>query len=305
MNFEPTAMVYLEDRSRGTFTNLREVLQLSYNLTKGYVNNRFFLHFSAPLSTQATAESCNRNDGKVKVLNPGASTWNISLQTSTGEVVGSASAVSADYEFNGLADGDYTVKFETGSGYVVYQQTVVAAGESLNTAFAASTQVASSGSEVEFTAELNAPNTTYVWNFGDQTTVNAGSVVQHTYDAPGIYTVSLSLTSGGCTSVTEQSISVLDNTTGIATTDGAKAFNVYPNPASDLISVHLSDASKTSPEWIEIQDAASRTISREIATDMIANGRKTLDVSTLANGVYQIVLSTDDARFVRSFVVAH
>jgi len=106
-------------------------------------------------------------------------------------------------------------------------------------------------------------------------------------------------------SVTEQSISVLDNTTGIATTDGAKAFNVYPNPASDLISVHLSDASKTSPEWIEIQDAASRTISREIATDMIANGRNTLDVSTLANGVYQIVLSTDDARFVRSFVVAH
>jgi hypothetical protein len=38
---------------------------------------------------------------------------------------------------------------------------------------------------------------------------------------------------------------------------------------------------------------------------MLANGRKTLDVSNLANGVYQIVLSTKDARFVRSFVVAH
>jgi hypothetical protein len=67
----------------------------------------------------------------------------------------------------------------------------------------------------------------------------------------------------------------------------------------------LNDASKTSPEWIEIQDAAGRTISREIAKDMIANGRKTLSVSNLANGVYQVVLSKNDARFVRSFVVAH
>jgi PKD repeat protein len=304
MNFEPTAMVYLEDRSRGTFTNLREVQALTYNLTKGYVNNRFFLHFSAPLSTQTTAESCNRNDGKVTVINPGASVWNISLQASTGEVVGSASAVSTDYEFTGLAAGNYTVKYETESGYVAYQQVAVEAGQNLNTGFAASTQVASSGSEVEFTAELNAANTTYVWNFGDQTAVNAGAVVQHTYDAPGIYTVSLSLTSGGCTSVTEHSISVL-TATGIANTDGEKAFKLYPNPATDLISIQLSDASKFAPQWIEIQDAAGRTISREIAKDMTANGRKTLDVSTLANGVYQIVLSTKDARFVRSFVVAH
>jgi hypothetical protein len=116
--------------------------------------------------------------------------------------------------------------------------------------------------------------------------------------------VSLSLTSGGCTSVTEHSISVL-TATGIANTDGEKAFKLYPNPATDLISIQLSDASKFAPDYLEIQDAAGRTISREMAKDMLANGRKTLNVSNLANGVYQIVLSTKDTRFVRSFVVAH
>jgi len=305
MNFEPTAMVYLEDRSHGTFTDLREVQEVNYTLTKGYVNNRFFLHFSAPLSTQTTAEGCNQNDGKVKILNPGTSTWNISLLNTAGEILTTVSAVSSNYEFTNVPDGTYSLKFETPSGYVAYQQVVVEAGQNLNTAFVASTQIAASGSEVEFTAELNAPNTTYVWNFGDQTTVIGTSVVQHTYDTPGIYTVSLSLTSGGCTSVTEKTISVLDNATGIATTDGDKTFALYPNPTNELISIQLSDASKTSPEWIEIQDAAGRVISREIAKDMTANGRKTLNVSNLANGVYQLVLSTKDQRFVRSFVVAH
>jgi PKD repeat protein len=307
MNFEPTAMVYLEDRSRGTFTNLREVQELNYVLTRGYVYNRFFIHFTEPVSTQATAESCNQNDGKVTVLNPGASTWNLTLQSASGEVVGTATAISSDYEFAALSEGEYTLKLETDAGYAVYKQVIVESGLNLDATFSASAQSINSGEEVEFTANLNVPNTTYIWNFGDQTTISGGAVVQHSFDAPGVYTVSLALTNGSCTSVTETSVSVLSGSTptGIANADGEKYFRVYPNPASDLISIQLSDASKNTPDYLEIQDAAGRTISREIAKDMIANGRKTLNVSNLANGVYQIVLSTKDARFVRSFVVAH
>jgi PKD repeat protein len=307
MNFEPTAMVYLEDRSRGTFTNLREVQEMNYVLTRGFVNNRFFLHFTEPVTTQATAESCNQNDGKVTVNNPGASTWNLTLQSSTGEVVGTATAISGNYEFTSLSEGDYTLKLETDAGYAVYKQVSVEAGLNLDATFSASAQTVNSGEELVFTANLDVPNTTYLWNFGDQTTISGGAVVEHTYDAPGVYSVSLAITNGSCTSVTETSVSVLSGgtPTGIANTNGEKYFKLYPNPASDLISIQLSDASKNTPDYLEIQDAAGRTISREIAKDMIANGRKTLDVSTLANGVYQVVLSTKDGRFVRSFVVAH
>jgi len=306
-NFDPTAMVYMEDRTRGTFYNLRDVQEFTFNFTKGYVYQRFFIHFMLPVSTSATAETCNQNDGEITIGNPGGTAWNVALQTASGEVVSMLNGLGDSHLFANLPDGQYTLQFQLPSGYTVYKPVSVEAGMSLNSSFIASAESVNDGEEVQFTADQPVAGATYLWNFGDQTSISAGQVVQHTFDAPGIYNVSLTLTGGSCSSTTERTVSVLATSTptGIANAANDQYFGVYPNPANTVLTIELKNASAKSPEWMEIQDAAGRTISREVVKDLPAGGRKTITVSNLANGVYQLVLGTKDARFTRAFVIAH
>ena len=129
-----------------------------------------------------------------------------------------------------------------------------------------------------------SPNAgTWLWDFGDGNT----SIYQnpmHTYAAEGDYLVSLT-TDNGCT------ISYMVNVTSIGVEEliGFE-MTVYPNPSTGIVNVEFSEGLTESAEItvITMDGIEIRRDELEKGSDSI-----TLDLSDLAEGIYQIIVTSE------------
>ncbi len=93
---------------------------------------------------------------------------------------------------------------------------------------------------------LNPQNVdSYSWNFGDGSTLNnAPSTASHTYTAAGPYMVTATLTNE-CGSETVIHTVVVTSTAGIEE-NGIEGLSVYPNPASDKVTISIPETTPVS-----------------------------------------------------------
>jgi hypothetical protein len=164
------------------------------------------------------------------------------------------------------------------------------------------------GNETTFRALTTGNGITYNWDFGDGTLLNGSATVSHSYRAPGIYKVSLTMGNGLCRDVTEQIITVRTDETASSIDErpANRYFSLYPNPANESIAISLNATSRGElPEIVELHDATGRLILRLDAASVNEGGRIIMPVKELANGSYQVSLITGKARYTRPFVVAH
>lgn len=143
----------------------------------------------------------------------------------------------------------------------------------------------------------------YRWNFGDGSPEVMGYFVQHTYTAVGIYTVTLYL-EGECTGLiidksrTVDVFSVHGGGTGIDERNIDGDFTLFPNPASDMITIQNRSAEKM--QRLVVYNALGQTIISQQADDTRAHQLK---LSGLANGIYTLRLETDKGYVIRKFEV--
>ncbi|HEX5003625.1 MAG TPA: PKD domain-containing protein [Bacteroidia bacterium] len=104
---------------------------------------------------------------------------------------------------------------------------------------------------------------TYTWSWGDST-FSTGAYPSHTYAGPGLYTICLTISDAtGCSSTTcynwqllriENSapvtINVVAGSTGLQENDHATTLSLFPNPASEAVTLSWS---ATSGEEVSIQ----------------------------------------------------
>jgi len=79
--------------------------------------------------------------------------------------------------------------------------------------------------------------------------------------------------------------------------DPTAVFNIYPNPANDVVVVVSHDAVKL----LTIYDATGRVVYSE----QLNAGRSNIDVSGLANGAYRIVADANAGRTIQTLVISH
>ena len=142
---------------------------------------------------------------------------------------------------------------------------------------------ATNGQTVQFTdASPNA--TSWSWDFGDGNTSSIQNP-QHTYAADGVYDVTL-MTDGGLCSKVE---TVVIGTIGLNDPIELSA-EVYPNPAVEAVTITLN-APLLQDATIEVYTLEGRLV---MSTE-VSSGKNeiTLDVRSLANGVYWINLESD------------
>jgi len=142
---------------------------------------------------------------------------------------------------------------------------------------------ATNGQTVQFTdASPNA--TSWSWDFGDGNTSSIQNP-QHTYAADGVYDVTL-VTDGGLCSKVE---TVVIGTIGLNDPIELSA-EVYPNPAVEAVTIALN-APLLQDATIEVYTLEGRLV---MSTE-VSSGKNeiTLDVRSLANGVYWINLESD------------
>ena len=160
----------------------------------------------APIAAVAsvTGNSCNTiADGSIDLsvtggIAPYTHTWNNG---------------GATEDLSGLVSGTYSVGIADANDCFATQSFTVAP---ISTVEAAFTMPATGdmGLPVQF-MDGSTGATTYAWDFGDATPIDNTTAPLHTFDVPGTYTVTLTVSNGVCESTVSNTIDIMGLSTGI------------------------------------------------------------------------------------------
>lgn len=149
---------------------------------------------------------------------------------------------------------------------------------------------------VNFTDNSTGSPVSWSWNFGDGSPASSLQNPAHTYASAGTYTVELTVSNGVCSSTFRQEVTV--GVTGTHDPGEAYGLRVFPNPASDAVSIEFLQpvSGQTS---LEIRDAAGRLI----RTQYLNAQRTSIHTAALAAGVYQFRVTGADGASVRMVTI--
>ena len=293
-NFDETVLVYLEDMENGTFHNLR-ASEYSFSIEEALVNSsRFRLHFSAPVVVNAEAESCTTQDGVISINAP-ENSWNYSVQNADGLSIASGMA-SANTEVVQLPAGTYAINLFTADGYSVVKTVEITAAQLVSVV-----AEIPSNTTINQATGFNATGTgatSLSWNFGDGSAVQSGNSVSYTYDAPGVYTVTVTAANEQCNSTVSSVIVVSDVATSTAQVE-SEGVAIWPNPATDFFYVKTSSLKNA---VVEICDAAGKVLIRE---NLMNNQSNTISTSELSAGIYLVNVVAENGKQTFRLSVAH
>lgn len=126
----------------------------------------------------------------------------------------------------------------------------------------------------------------YYWTWGDGNT-STGAYPSHTYAAPGIYTICLYVTGGGCIDSVCNTFSL--KTAGVVTVNfssnpmavsdlDTKEIRIYPNPVSDNLTINSTSNDILQIEIYNLHGSKVKSFQ--------VNGKQSVSVSELASGNY-------------------
>jgi PKD repeat protein len=294
LNFDPTALIYMEDITTGISYNLLTEQEIQFNFNPGFYNNRFILHFYPPLLFLAWNETCNLGDGKIKIINPNTLSWKVSLFSSQGQQLSQIDTFTQGYSFENLSFGDFNIKLKSDSTYNIVVSKNIQPGSVLNTEFNIL------NNQTQFSVLYPDPQNTYVWNFGDGSDPVNGFDVIHIFDQLGVFVINLTVSNEYCSRTVSREIIVSNTITDIEKYHTSLYFNINPNSVNETISIKISFITPITVKRIEIQDMLGKTISSEFI-----NINKDVDISipasNLNNGLYQIIIHTNNDKYTKFF----
>lgn len=305
-NFDPTAVVYLEDIELGIFHNLTQ--DNSYE----YVNSgldgetlRFRLHFRAPIGVSSVMDCSGTESGKILVGNPNTTPVAVELKNANNEVVATSAPFVGEHEFVNLASGNYSLEMSYTDGGIVNRTTAVENnGMTTPASFIASaTSVSIADAIIEFQGNAQGA-TEYTWDFGDGTIVTGDLNPVHAYNALGVYTVTFTAMNNGCGSSATTTVTVGADLTGTNNVASASGFSIFPNPAANAANLLLNLDASESSVVVSINDAAGRLVSTKEINDVRSGAVVGLDVDKLANGVYQVTVEGTNFKNVGRLTIA-
>ncbi len=151
------------------------------------------------------------------------------------------------------------------------------------------------GATFEFKQE-NANVQKLTWHFGDGSTSTENNPI-HTYQNEGTYQVVLTLEDqNGCVNSEALEVVVLDEmTTSTKRVSDILDIILYPNPASDFVTIQTNDATLMQVQVIDMLG--------EIVQQTTANSNQLkIDCSSLPNGVYYILINLNEQQVVEKMI---
>jgi hypothetical protein len=207
--------------------------------------------------------------------------------------------VGASYLWN-TNDTTGTIEVtETGS-YSVTVTTSCGVGEDTIDVINASSQPAFAGQQFYLTFKFtnqSVNGVTYLWDFGDGET-STEEHPTHLFAQNGEYNVCLTAY-GECDD--NQTCSLVNITVGVDEL-GKNAIDIYPNPASDLLTIEASavDGNVLS---IEISNISGQVVMNKALNDFNGYAKVQLDISDLTKGVYFVKIFNSEVTTTKRLVV--
>ncbi len=154
------------------------------------------------------------------------------------------------------------------------------------------------GSVYQFSV-LNPMNVdSYLWDFGDGNS-STDENPTHEYDNPGTYEVSVIINRDDCNDGTllEKTLEVTVNIDEVVKSD--RYIKLYPNPANNVVTIELEE--ELQMHTLMVQDITGRIVLEQTFVETTSNVR--LSTQSLASGLYQVVIDTNEGRFVRKLEI--
>jgi len=206
-NFPTTSLVWLEDLQMGLFQDLRQNPTYAFTANVNDSNDRFMLHFTAPILTNAVATTCAGSDGEISLQLPAGVEWSFIISNESGAIVARHTGNGGTSVINALPDGNYTITFIHAGNYSVTETIAVAGAQQVDAVFIALSEQVEENEQIQF-ANTSTGATTYEWDFGDGTTASGISEPVHTYAVEGSYIVTLRAVNADCEDVFTKEITV-------------------------------------------------------------------------------------------------
>jgi hypothetical protein len=161
----------------------------------------------------------------------------------------------------------------------------------------AAASFSTNGNVVTFT-NTSTGASSYSWDFSDFTNSSAASP-SHAFISNGSYPVILTAINGACTDTLLLTVNI---TVGIEELMGLNNITIYPNPANENLVVAFDNQSGSAFKLL-VSDRVGRIIQTIDVQDEDQNF-VTMNVSSLANGMYSILFVGLNSSFTKSFIVA-
>ncbi len=137
------------------------------------------------------------------------------------------------------------------------------------------------------------------WNFGDGTQLNGDTVFNHTYQSPGVYTISVTISDGICLRTLDSTITV---ETFVAQEPAVSyRFDASPNPFSEIILFNF-EANYLGPVLLTLFDLEGKEL---LSWNMDKNAyllQEKLNVNVLQEGMYFLRLETGEATLIKKLL---
>jgi hypothetical protein len=207
-----SSQIFLEDLQTGLFVDLRQNQYYSCQLSTGMIENRFLLHFKAPLIIESSVPSCINTDAVLNLNYNSAQQIQVDVVTDTQDTILHLQNFNGAISKDSMLPGNYTF-------YIVYPNSQVVTTYhmiSTNYPVTSSVQVSSDtivlGEQVIFMLTTNN-STQNIWNFGDgQDITTIQNNVIHNYQQSGQYQVQIISTNSICSDTLNCMITVLETT---------------------------------------------------------------------------------------------
>jgi Secretion system C-terminal sorting domain/SprB repeat len=206
-------------------------------------------------------------------------------------VSGGSTPYTFDWDNDGTGDFDDTEDL-TGLSAGTYTVTVMEAGGctfSFSQTITEPTALDVSVSQSGTTLTANATGVTYQWiDCAGPTAISGETGVSYTASFNGDYAVVI--TNGACS---DTSVCTSMTNVGLSSYKEIDLFDVYPNPSSGKVFIHLKSTKKESE--IKIIDMSGRLV-KTIQSSLALDKTVEIDLSKLEKGVYHIVIDSDKGR---------
>jgi len=289
--FEQTSEIYLEDRVENKFYNLKNQPELIFQFTNSLIQNRFFLCFYLPVSVEVKNETCELNDGSIKLINKSSNPWDLVLhQLNTGIVSKKFDDITDSIIFNNLVGGDYHLILTKNDETTEIIQVNLENGLILNSNFKTNAETYKIGEVIKFIPDQQGYGLIYSWDMGNGDIINGDSIVDYSYLEPGVYTITLLVSNGECSDVTQKAIKVIPD---IITNQNkyTNQIKIYPNPIKEVLNLQLPENYINKLESIEVKDMLGKTIKNIIIRKESDYGYISIYLYNMSSGYYILLFN--------------
>jgi hypothetical protein len=295
-----TAMVYLEDKKTGIWTNVRVLNAYAFTSVTSDNIQRFNIHFEPPVNISSLNETCLLNDGSITINNPSNETWSVSVESNGNEVYQN-NVAQGEVSISNLVSGVYTLNF-TNNTYTVSEEITIEAGTPVEANFNLSNENLQVFDMVTATVQNPLANASYTW-YLNELFAGIGTSTSFAISDMGTYTIGLDAVLGNCKSSSSGSFQV-EETTSISNLDKDDLIRVYPNPANEMVTI-VWEGRANKFDLVRVMDISGRTVQLIQIGGRTQGNQLILDLSVVSEGLYLISLEGQDVKKTVKVTVVH